>query len=155
MKAQRILSIGSAILLSFAGTFKLAAQPADSVKVRPNVIDHSHDNQPLPDGILGWRTLSQTVVVTEGESFAHFTFNFTNLSSNSVTILNVDPTCGCTTADLPSSPWTISGGSSGEIKARVDLTNKIGMVTEYIKIITNEGSKNLTLCIDIKPKPAS
>jgi hypothetical protein len=155
MKPQRILFIVFAILFSFAGDFKLSAQPANSAVVKPNFRDHSHDNQPLPDGILAWHTLSQTAVITNGEKFAHFTFSFTNVSSSDVTLLYLDPTCGCTTADLPSAPWTIPAGSNGEIKASVDLTNKIGLVTEYINVITDEGSKNLTLCIDIQPKPAS
>ena len=155
MKTKRILSIVSAILFSFAGIYKVAAQPADSLAGKPEFRDHSHDNQPLPDGILAWHTLSLTSVVTEGESFAHFTFNFTNICSSSITILNVDPTCGCTTAELPSVPWTIPAGSNGEIKARVNLANKSGMLTEYIKVITNEGSKDLTLCIDIQPKSHS
>jgi hypothetical protein len=155
MKAQGILLIVFAIVLPFACAFKVASQPVNSKNDKPNFRDHSHDNQPLPDGILAWHTLSQTTVVMEGERFAHFTFSFTNISSSNVTILNLDPTCGCTTADLPSAPWKIPAGFSGEIKANVDLTNKTGILTEYIKVITDEGSKNLTLRIDIQPKPAS
>ena len=35
-----------------------------------------------------------------------------------VTILNVHPSCGCTTAELPPVPWTIPGGTNGEIKVK-------------------------------------
>jgi hypothetical protein len=153
MRAPRFLFTVITILFSLACVFDVAAQPANSVAVKSNDRDHSHDYQILPDGIIAWRTLSQTAVVTNGMSFAYFTFNFTNVSSGSITILYVDPTCGCTTADFPSAPWTISAGSSGEIKARVDLANKIGVSTEYMKVITEKGSKDLALCIDIRPKP--
>ncbi len=117
--------------------------------------------------------------VTDGDDYAHFQFTFTNVArtvtvaqtTNSnhggyaiasstndtpsrVVILSVHPSCGCTTAELPPTPWIIPPGSNGTIKAKVDLAGKSGFLIKQITVTTDHGQKNLTLRITIHPAPA-
>ncbi|HEY2328777.1 MAG TPA: DUF1573 domain-containing protein [Verrucomicrobiae bacterium] len=70
-----------------------------------------------------------------------------------VTILNVHPSCGCTTAELPPVPWTIPAGATGEIKLSVNLQGKTGTVFKSVNVSTDKGKKDLMLRINILPPP--
>jgi cytochrome c553 len=70
-----------------------------------------------------------------------------------VTILSVHPSCGCTTAELPPVPWTISPGTNAQIKVSVNLAGKNGMIFKTVNVSTDRGSKTLTLRINILPAP--
>jgi mono/diheme cytochrome c family protein len=137
------------------------AQPAPPVKPGPTVAskpvfvpDYSHAGQPLPDGVFAWDSLIKALDAVQGQDFAHFTFSFTNITSDNVTILNVHPSCGCTTAQLPPVPWTIPPGSSGVIKLNVNLANKYGTIFKSAKVTTDKGNKDLMLRINILPAAA-
>src|SRR5712675_1270359 len=69
------------------------------------VPDMTHANGPLPDGIIAWDDLTKATDATNGQAQAHFTFNFTNVTSGNIAIVTVHPSCGCTTAQLPPLPW--------------------------------------------------
>ncbi|HEY4414877.1 MAG TPA: DUF1573 domain-containing protein [Verrucomicrobiae bacterium] len=118
------------------------------------VPDITHSGEPLPDGVIGWDALMKAVDAAADQDFAHFTFNFTNLTKGNVTILNVHPSCGCTTAELPPTPWTLPAGSSGVIKLNVNLAGKFGTVFKTAKVTTDKGNKDLTLRINILPPVA-
>jgi len=117
------------------------------------VPDVSLSGQPLPDGILAWDSLMKSTDVLSGSDFAHFSFSFTNISGKDVTILNVHPSCGCTTAQLPPVPWTIAAGSTGEFQLKVNLAGKFGTVFKSAKVTTDQGNKDLSLRINIQPAP--
>ena len=111
-----------------AGVFSAAAQPSNTVTTAPVYVpDYSHANEPLKDGVFAWEALTQTETATNEQDFARFTFSFTNVTAENATILNVHPSCGCTTAELPPVPWTIPPGASGEIKLNVNLQGKTEM----------------------------
>jgi len=82
---------------------------------------------------------------------AHFTFNLTNISPNNVAIVNVHPSCGCTTAQLPPLPWILAPGTNGQIKITVNLAGKTGTLFKTVKVTTDKGNKTLTLRINILP----
>lgn len=67
-------------------------------------------------------------------------FEFTNLSSRPVKILNVKPSCGCTTPDWSKDP--IPPGKTGFIQARFDPKGRPGFF-----------SKSLTVTTDFDPSP--
>jgi mono/diheme cytochrome c family protein len=178
--------------------------PANPVTTTPPVYvpDMSHANGPLPDGVLAWDELMKSTDATNGQAFARFVFNFTNIANvlqsglatnvsvttntttvikrhfwgkrtthvaqvvtntsvvpftnavpDKVTIISVHPSCGCTTAELPPVPWTIPPGTNGHINIRVNLAGKIGTVFKTVNIVTDKGSKTLTLRINILPAP--
>lgn len=118
------------------------------------VPDYSRAGQPLPNGILAWDALTKAVDAVEGQDFARFAFSFTNISADNVTILSVKPGCGCTTAELPPVPWTITPDTSGTIKLNVNLANKFGTLFKSATVTTDKGNKTLMLRINILPLAA-
>jgi cytochrome c553 len=115
--------------------------------------DYSHANEPMKDGVLAWNAEQQTVDATNGQDFARFVFTFTNVSNQKFAILNVHPSCGCTTAEMPPTPWLLEPGTNGTIKLKVDLANKNGSLFKTVMVTTEKGAKNLMLRINIAPPP--
>lgn len=131
------------------------ASPAPAVSSAPVYVpDYSHAGQPLPEGVIAWDALSKAVDAVEGQEFARFAFDFTNVSKDTVVILNVHPSCGCTTAELPPVPWMLHPGEGGQIKLNVNLANKFGTVFKSAKVTTDKGNKDLMLRINILPAAA-
>ncbi len=193
----------------FVGLFAVTAQSnrAAVTSAPVNVPDTSQANQPLPDGIIAWDALLKTLDATNGQDFARFVFNFTNIAQKidlglatnitfitnftvitntgfwaglwgkkttrvanitsttntvtvtnaitplPVTVMNVHPSCGCTTAELPPVPWTLPGGATGQIKLSVNLAGKDGTLFKQVAVTTDHGTKNLMLRINVLPPP--
>jgi len=153
MKSHRCLPLASLAIL-LAGILGAGAQPADAVATAPVYApDRSHSGEPLPEGVLAWDALLKSVDATNEQETVKFNFAFTNLTPELVAILSVHPSCGCTTAELPPVPWTIPAGEGGEIKLTVNLQGKTGTLFKQVKIITDKGSKDLMLRINILPPP--
>jgi cytochrome c5 len=115
------------------------------------VPDTSHSGEPLPDGILAWDNLTKSTDAAADQAEAHFTFNLTNISNGKVAIMNVHPSCGCTTAQLPPMPWVLEPGTNGQINLTVNLAGKSGTLFKTVSITSDKGSKTLTLQIKISP----
>ena len=115
------------------------------------VPDTSHQNDPLPDGVLNWNGLTQEATVAADAANAKFTFSFTNVTPDTVAILDVHPSCGCTTAQLPPLPWLIPAGTNGQFGLTVNLAGKTGMLFKTVNVRTDKGSKQLILKINILP----
>ncbi|MEI8288458.1 MAG: DUF1573 domain-containing protein [Verrucomicrobiota bacterium] len=130
--------------------FAAAAQTSNSVATTP---DYSHANGPLPDGLINWDALLKAVDISNNQQVAQFTFLFTNVSPDVITVLTVHPSCGCTTAELPPVPWLIPAGTNGQIKLTVNLQGKAGTLFKSVNVGTDKGSKNLMLRINILPPP--
>ena len=142
------------ILFFAAGIFPAAAQSTNAVASTPVYApDFTHAGEPLPDGVIAWDALLKSTSSTNGQDFARFTFNFTNVTAGNVTILTVHPGCSCTTAELPPLPWTIPSGSNEQIKVSVNLAGKFGMLFKQVNVATDKGNKNLMLRIEILPPP--
>jgi len=88
------------------------------------------------------------------EMYAPFTFYVTNVWTNDVTINNVKPSCGCTTAKLPAVPWVLHPGDSGAVEAKVNLAGKMGSITKTLTFFTSVGIRVATLKVNI-PLPQS
>jgi mono/diheme cytochrome c family protein len=117
------------------------------------VPDVSHSGQPLPDGILAWDASLKSTNVTVDVPKAHFEFTFTNVTSGPVTVLNVHPSCGCTTAELPPTPWLIPAGGTGLIRLNVAIHGTGGTLFKSVTVTTDKGTKMLTLRINLLPAP--
>jgi cytochrome c553 len=127
--------------------------PVSAVVTTPSVYVPSMANAsgPLSDGILVWDGTTKETNASADAAQAHFTFSFTNISANPVVILNVHPSCGCTTAQLPSLPWTLAPGTNGQMNVTVNLAGKNGKLFKTVNVSTDKGSKMLTLIITILP----
>jgi hypothetical protein len=124
---------------------------------------------------LQWDATMKSTNLPEGTASAHFAFYFKNVAVNvehmlatnimdpatgtafgddsvtpsPVTILNVRPSCGCTTAQLPSMPWTLAPGTNGQIGVTVNLAGKSGTVVKTVHVKTDHGSCDLMVQITI------
>jgi len=154
MKLRQNLFAAATILGLAAGIFPAAAQSSNAVTSGTVYVpDYSHAGQQLPEGLIAWDATVKAVDATNGQDFARFTFDFTNVTSGNLTILTVHPSCGCTTAELPPTPWTLPAGTSGEIKLSVNLQGKAGTLFKQVNVTTDKGFKNLMLRINILPEP--
>jgi len=204
MKLRRIFVFGIAgIVLAGARLFAADSNPTNAVATTAAVYvpDTSHQNDPLPDGVLAWNGLTQETTVAADAGSAHFVFSFTNIATvhetalvtnvttltnitavtnssfiwfkkisfvtnfstatsittNNVTkpvpvaILDVHPSCGCTTAQLPPLPWIIAPGTNGQIGLTVNLAGKTGMQIKTVNVKTDKGFKRLDLKVTILP----
>ena len=76
-----VLSIATGVMLFAAGAFCAVVQPTNAVASKPVYVpDTSHQNEPLPDGLIIWDALTKATDATNGQDFARFVFNFTNVA---------------------------------------------------------------------------
>jgi mono/diheme cytochrome c family protein len=97
------------------------------------------------DEILKWDATEKEIHAKEGELDLDFSFAVTNVSSGAVTINWVRPSCGCTVAKLPPTPWTLQPGDGGTIDLKLDLRGKFGILSKYVSIDTSHGQKLLMI----------
>ncbi len=85
---------------------------------------------------------------------ATYLFHLTNVSPAEVTISRVQPSCGCTTAQLPPMPWKIPAGGTGQIPVNMNVQGKSGVVMKTLTVFTDKGQKMLMLKTTIlQPDP--
>jgi mono/diheme cytochrome c family protein len=139
----------------FAATGLFAADgDATNVAVTSTPVyvpDTTHANDPLPDGVLAWNSLSQSTNAAADQLEAHFVFSFTNVSSGNVVILDAHGSCSCTATELPSRPWIIPAGTNGQIGATVNLQGKPSPMFKSVTVSTDKGSKDLLMQITVLP----
>jgi mono/diheme cytochrome c family protein len=137
-----------------AGLFAADVNSTNETVTSPPVFvpDTSHSNDPLPDGVLAWSSLMQETNAAADQAEAHFVFNFTNVSSGTVVILDAHGSCSCTAAELPSRPWIIPAGTNGQIGATVNLQGKPSPMIKSVTVTTDKGKKDLILRINILPR---
>ena len=156
MKLNRILFYTIAgVYFASAPVFADGIQSTQAV-VNTHVINMPFMSQAVSGSLSStsviWDNDAKTTSVVAGESVANFTFNFTNVSANSITVLSVHPSCGCTTAQLPPLPWTIASGTNGQIGIKVNLAGKSGTLFKTVNVNTDQGSKLLSVRINM-PSP--
>lgn len=107
----------------------------------------------LPTNIMTFDADSKTVDVKVGEIAAKFTFYFTNVSTQEVSITALRPSCGCTAAKLPETPWKISPGQTGPLSAEMNVVGSFGFKTKGLTVETSAGNKFLTLMAKLPDAP--
>ena len=155
MKMQQIIvAIGLGGFVLAAAPFGALAQTSNAVaSPAVYVADYSKSGQPLPDHTLDFDATTKSVDVVQGADFADFTFNFTNVSGGMVAVLNIHPSCGCTTAETPPMPWLLPEGTNASFKLHVNLAGKQGIVFKSATFTTDKGHRDLMLRINIAPAP--
>lgn len=151
MKLSHIFVFGI-ILVCFACAtlFAVDTQSAQTIVVITNL--SKADSKPasrLPNGVFVWDSATKSKLLALNASTAQFTFSFANVSSNVVTILSVRPSCNYLAVQLPPLPWTIAPGGNGQISVTVNLDSKSGTLFGSVLVITDKGSKLLTVKITI------
>jgi cytochrome c553 len=154
------MKLSRAVLFAFAGIVFLTAElfaagiqsTNGTVTTQPVYVpDTSHSSDALTDSIFTWDVPARETNAPADAASAHFVFNFTNVSGGNVTILDVHPSCSCTTAELPPMPWTIPPGSNHQIGVSVDLRGKSGTFFKTVHVSTDKGSRDLLIKITILP----
>ena len=140
------------------GIFADTVSPTNSAPSTPAVFvpDMSHADDPLPDGVFAWDNVMHQSEAAATDTAVHFVFYFTNATPGNVTILDVHPSCGCTTAQLPDLPWTIPPGTNGQIGITVNISGKSiagqsDVLFKTVTVKTDKGKKDLALRITIQP----
>ena len=84
MKLRRVFVCGVAGIVLAGGRLLAAdSNPTNAVAATAAVYvpDTSHQNDPLPDGVLAWNGLTKETTVAADAGSAHFIFSFTNIAT--------------------------------------------------------------------------
>ncbi len=111
--------------------------------------------QPAGPEPLAWDAMRKEIDVTSGATEATVVYSVTNISSAEVIIKAVRPSCGCTVAKLPKSPWVLAPNESGKLEATIDLRGKRGTLNKYLSVDTSAGMKMLTFAVIIPELPTT
>lgn len=103
--------------------------------------------QPMYVGedILKWDQTEKEIHASPEDLDLTYSFAVTNVSSTNVTINWVRPSCGCTVAKLPPTPWKLAPGQGGHIDFNLDIRGKSGTLAKYVSVDTSHGQKLLLL----------
>jgi mono/diheme cytochrome c family protein len=106
---------------------------------------------PKPGDALSFDSLIKELTPEAGKPTADFTFKVTNVSDESVAIGRLQPSCGCTTAKLPSTPWVLAPHTNGDISVSVNLAGKSGAFTKTVTVYStnNQILKVLTVKVTL------
>lgn len=85
---------------------------------------------------LTWQNTEHEFATAPGDQIAIGLFRFTNPGKAPVTIISLDTSCGCTTAEL--AKRTYAPGESGEIKAIFNLGERTGLQEKSVQVTTDE-----------------
>src|SRR4029077_9081770 len=102
---------------------------------------------------LKWDQPKQTLTPSRGEKVLTARFGFTNVGPSPITIIDIRPSCGCTTATLAKKEY--APGESGEIEAKLDFAGHVGHQEKWIYVTTNVAGSEpalLSLAVDIPPE---
>ncbi len=104
--------------------------------------------------MLKWSAESIDYNAKPGEQSAPFTFTVTNISASEISINSLRTSCGCTVAQLPTTPYKLLPGSNVPINVTMDLRGKSGSVTKTVSVDTSAGFKSLLVKVNIPTEPA-
>ncbi len=84
--------------------------------------------------------------IVEDEGKVEHTFNFENLSSSPVVILNARSSCGCTIPEFSRKP--VGAGAKSSIRIVFDPMNRPGHFSKTVEIFTSASEHPIALCIE-------
>jgi cytochrome c553 len=108
-----------------------------------------------PSHALVWDAMEKIHTAKPGEERATFEFTVTNSSDRVVAIGEIQPSCGCTVAELPATPWVLAPKARGSFKATMEFLGRDGTVSKTLTVSSTEGGQTLTVTVKIpEPDPA-
>jgi cytochrome c5 len=102
---------------------------------------------------LQWDSMDKLIAAKTGDGAVEFQFSVTNTGAEPVQIMEVRPSCGCTVADLPKSPWILAPGGTGSFRATVDIRGRRGLFSKTMLVASNAGAQVLGLRVEIPEAP--
>lgn len=112
------------------------------------------NSNPGPE-VLAWDSISKELNPVQGATEATVVYSVTNISTSDILIKAVRPSCGCTVAKLPKSPWVLAPNESGILEATIDLRGKRGTLHKYLAVDTSSGLKMLTFSVNVADLPTT
>ncbi len=98
---------------------------------------------------LVWGSPSQDYAAKSGEKRHAFSFSVTNTAAHEVVITEILPSCGCTVAPLPVSPWRLAAGAQGSVSATMDLTGRFGLIAKSLEVRSSAGPQTLSIRVNL------
>ena len=142
-----ILTVGSLCLLA-------EPPPATPLQVTPPGAAPAPAAAAQDPNSLKWSAESIDYNAKAGEQSAPFTFFVTNVSTAEVSINSLRTSCGCTVAQLPTTPYKLLPGSNVPINVTMDLRGKSGSVTKTVSVDSSAGFKSLLVKVNMPAEPA-
>ena len=93
-----------------------------------------------------------------GDTQASFTFQITNVSDVAVHILEIPPSCSCTHAELPRTPWIIQPHTNEALHVTMALNRLQSESSKYLTIRSTNGTKQIwvkSIVPVVAPGPAT
>jgi mono/diheme cytochrome c family protein len=150
-----VLTAGSTALLAQAPPAPAAPVPAASAAPLLQVTPPAAAAAPAQDpNALKWSAESIDYNAKAGEQSAPFTFIVTNVSNTEVSINSLRTSCGCTVAQLPTTPYKLAPGSNVPINVTMDLRGKSGSVTKTVSVDSTAGFKSLLVKVNMPAEAA-
>ncbi|HQX51444.1 MAG TPA: DUF1573 domain-containing protein [Planctomycetaceae bacterium] len=118
------------------------------VSVESTVRDTPDQGSPV---VISWDFLKQSQVVTEAQSSVLFHFQLTNVSQAAVAVESVTTSCGCTTIDSETLPYSLAGGETETIHVSMNVAGKRGTVTKSVFVRTSCGNTTLLVTAELMP----
>ena len=118
----------------------------------PPALPAATPSAPVTTNPFVWDAMSKEVTPKAGETSINFTFWVTNTGPTEARIDAVSTSCGCTVAQLPSTPWIFKPGDSGPLTASMNLVGKFGLVQKLVHVSTSAGQQSLMVRANI-PTP--
>jgi cytochrome c5 len=109
----------------------------------------------FPPPALVWDAEGKEITAKEGETNVVFTFSVTNVSPNEVEIQQVQTSCGCSVAKMPSQPWKLAPGAHDDLEVNVDVRGKHGVLIKNVLITSTAGFKVLQTRVNLPELPAT
>ncbi len=104
---------------------------------------------PTEPPALLWDATEKVLKSLPGEHAAEFQFTVTNVSDRVVSITQLMPTCGCTVAEMPASPWVLEPGATGTFAGTIDFKGKSGLVKKAIHVTSTAGVQTLMIGVEV------
>jgi mono/diheme cytochrome c family protein len=108
----------------------------------------------VPPTVLAFDADLKQVNAKAADQSASFTFFVTNVCLTNVLILEVNSSCGCTVAQLPSQPWILQPLEAGPINVTLDIRGRRGLVLKSVQVTSSAGVKALVVRANL-PEPAA
>ena len=98
---------------------------------------------------LKWDAETKEVNPKPGDLAATYSFVVTNVSDHDVMLNALRTSCGCTVAQLPSTPYKLEPGAKVVIAVTLDLRGKSGTLTKTVTVASSAEIKSLIVRANI------
>lgn len=128
--------------------------PSESLPLSPTPVPQPAALPPptAPDPTaLKWDEETKDFTAKPGDVSAAYNFVVTNGSDHEIMLNRLRTSCGCTVAQLPTTPYKLAPGANVSIAVTMDLRGKSGTLTKTITVESSAGVKSLIVRATIPP----